>query len=87
MTKRVLVTGATGRTGTLVLQKLRQQSALFQAMGFARSQSKVVELFGSTEGFFFGDIKEPSSLEPTLKDCVALVILREYPVRLFFHIP
>ena len=75
MTKRVLVTGATGRTGALVLQKLRQQSDLFQAMGFARSQSKVVELFGSTEGFFFGDIKDPSSLEPTLKDYVALVIL------------
>ena len=82
MTKRVLVTGATGRTGALVLQKLRQQSDLFQAVGFARSQSKVVELFGSTEGFFFGDIKDPSSLEPALKGCVALVILTSAGVKM-----
>ncbi len=75
MTKQVLVTGATGRTGALVLKKLRQQSDRFQAIGFARSQSKVQELFGSTEGFFFGDIKDRSSLEPAFKGCSALVIL------------
>ncbi|MEM9275354.1 MAG: SDR family oxidoreductase [Cyanobacteria bacterium P01_F01_bin.143] len=75
MTKRVLVTGATGRTGSIVLQKLRQQRDRWQAMGLARSQSKVTELFGSTEGFFFGDITDISSLEPALQDCSALVIL------------
>jgi len=75
MKKRVLVTGATGRTGSIVFQKLCQQSDRFQAMGLARSQSKVAELFGSTEGFFFGDITDPSSLEPALKDCSVLVIL------------
>ena len=75
MTKRVLVTGATGRTGSLVLKKLRQQSTRFQAIGLARSQKKVKELFGSTEGFFIGDITEQSSLEPALKGCSALVIL------------
>ncbi len=58
MTKRVLVTGATGRTGSLVLKKLRQQSDQFQAIGLARSHSKVKELFGSTEGFVIGDIKD-----------------------------
>ncbi len=75
MTKKVLITGATGRTGSLVLKKLRQESEQFHAMGFARTQSKVLELFGSTEGFFFGDITDRSSLEPALKDCSALVIL------------
>ena len=75
MTKRVLVTGATGRTGSLVFEKLRQETKQFQARGFARSQSKVTERFGSTEDFFFGDITEPSSLELALKGCAALVIL------------
>ena len=75
MIKRVLVTGATGKTGALVFQKLRQETKQFQAIGFARSQSKVTELFGSTEDFFFGDITEPSSLKPALKGCYALVIL------------
>lgn len=75
MTKKVLITGATGRTGSLVLKKLRQESEQFQAMGFARTQSKVKELFGSTEGFFFGDITDRSSLETSLTGCSALVIL------------
>jgi uncharacterized protein YbjT (DUF2867 family) len=74
MSKQVLVTGATGRTGLLVLKKLRQHSG-FQAIGFAKSPSKVQELFGSTAGFFMGDIREQSSLEPALKGCSALVIL------------
>ena len=75
MIKQVLVTGATGRTGSLVLKKLRQHSDQFQVIGFARSQSKVKEIFGSTEGFFFGDITNQSSLEPALQGCYALVIL------------
>jgi uncharacterized protein YbjT (DUF2867 family) len=81
--KRVLVTGATGRTGSLVLKKLRNDSNKFEAIGLARSvamplglsQNKVEELFGSTEGFVIGDIKDKSSLDSALKDCDALVIL------------
>lgn len=34
--KRVLVTGATGRTGRLVLQKLRDEPDKFEAIGLAR---------------------------------------------------
>ena len=73
--KKVLVTGATGRTGSLVLQKLRQRPDKFQGMGFARSAEKVKEIFGSTENFFLGDIKEPSRIESALEGCDALVIL------------
>lgn len=73
--KKVLVTGATGRTGSLVLQKLRQRPDEFEAMGFARSPAKVQELFGSAAGFFFGDILDRSSLDKALKGCQALVIL------------
>lgn len=73
--KKVLVTGATGRTGSLVLQKLRQRADKFQGIGFARSPEKVKEIFGSTEDFYLGDIKDSSSLESALEGCDALVIL------------
>ena len=59
--KRVLVTGATGRTGFLTLQKLRQAPEEFAAIGFARSEAKVKELFGSTDDFFLGDIRDKSA--------------------------
>ena len=73
--KRVLVTGATGRTGALVLKKLRQEPDKFEAIGLARSQNKVEELFGSTEGFVISDIKDKSSLNSAMNGYDALVIL------------
>lgn len=73
--KRVLVTGATGRTGFLTLQKLRQAPEEFAAIGFARSEAKVKELFGSTDDFFLGDIRDKSALTKALAGCQALVIL------------
>jgi uncharacterized protein YbjT (DUF2867 family) len=73
--KRVLFTGATGKTGSIVLQKLRSLPDEFQAIGLARSLSKVREMFGSTEGFVIGDIKDRSILESAMEGCDALVIL------------
>ena len=73
--KRVLVTGATGRTGSLTLQKLRQHPEEFAAIGFARSEAKIKELFGSTEGFVLGDITDKAALESALQGCQALIIL------------
>jgi uncharacterized protein YbjT (DUF2867 family) len=73
--KTVLVTGATGRTGSFVLQKLRQRGDTFAAIGFARSPQKAEELFGSTTAFYFGDIKDRSSLQPAMEEVDALVIL------------
>lgn len=73
--KKVLVTGATGRTGALVFQKLRQLVNEFEAVGFARSELKAQELLGSDEGLVFGDIKDPSSLQAGVLGCQALVIL------------
>jgi uncharacterized protein YbjT (DUF2867 family) len=72
--KQVLVTGATGKTGSIVYQKLKQDQS-FKVKGFARSPEKAQELFGSTENFYFGDIKDPQSLTEALKGCQALVIL------------
>ncbi|MBP0003217.1 MAG: SDR family oxidoreductase [Cyanobacteria bacterium SBC] len=73
--KKVLVTGATGRTGSIVLQKLRDRNDVFEAMGFARSPEKAKERFGATDGFVFGDIRDRVSLNSALQGCQALVIL------------
>lgn len=57
------------------MKKLREQSDRFAATGLARSPEKVAELFGSTEGFVIGDIKDKSILESAVTGCNALVIL------------
>jgi len=75
MVKKVLVTGATGRTGSLVVKKLQSQSAEFEVVGFARSHHKVKEIFGSTTGFHIGDILNKNDLSQGLQGCQALVIL------------
>ena len=72
--KQVLVTGATGKTGSIVYQKLKQDPN-FEVRGFARSLEKAQELFDSTEGFYFGDIKDRESLDSALEGCQGLVIL------------
>ncbi len=73
--KKVLVTGATGRTGSLVVKKLREKSAQFQVVGLARNEAKVKEIFGSTDDFFFGTIKEKGVVEKAISGCDILVIL------------
>lgn len=73
--KQVLVTGATGRTGFLTLQKLRQYPEEFTAIAFARSEAKFKALSGSSEGFVTGDITDLDSLKSSLIGVQALVIL------------
>lgn len=80
---KVLVTGATGRTGSLVVKKLLNRSDEFEVKGFARSLEKIEHCYGSegygSEGtidrFFVGDIRDRSMLEMAMEDCNALVIL------------
>ena len=73
--KKVCVTGATGRTGSLVVKKLRQLNGTFEVIGFARNKEKIQEIFGSIDNFVIGNIAETNSLETALKDCDALVIV------------
>jgi len=70
----VLVTGATGRTGSIVLKKLHRNTD-WNAFGFARSDAKIKEIFGSSEGFYLGDIRDKKSLEPAIQNCQALIIV------------
>lgn len=73
--RQVLVTGATGRTGSIVVEKLQHRPEQFRVRRFARSEQKANDLFGTTEGFYFGDIRDPESLKSALEGCDALVIL------------
>ncbi|MEM9137222.1 MAG: SDR family oxidoreductase [Cyanobacteria bacterium P01_F01_bin.42] len=77
---KVLVTGATGRTGSIVLTKLRDRSrsadANFEKVcGFARSAEKAEQVFGSVDNLYFGDINDPDSLNSAIAGMDALVIL------------
>jgi uncharacterized protein YbjT (DUF2867 family) len=73
--RQILVTGATGRTGSLVLQKLRSHPDQFDAVGFARSEVKAKDQFGDVQGFCFGDINHPGTLKAALTGIQMLVIL------------
>ncbi|ACK65954.1 nucleoside-diphosphate-sugar epimerase, putative [Rippkaea orientalis PCC 8801] len=73
--RKVVVTGATGRTGSLVFRKLRQCPDKFEVVGVARSEAKFQELFGSTQGCFVGSISDRLTLKPAFEGCQALVIL------------
>ncbi len=46
---KVLVTGATGKTGSLVLKKLCSSPDKFTTIGFARSPEKISEKFGKKD--------------------------------------
>lgn len=72
--KQVLVTGATGKTGSCIVKKLRQLED-FKVIGLARSREKAQELFETTDNFYFGNIKSKSDLQSALAGCQALVIL------------
>ncbi|WP_041764708.1 SDR family oxidoreductase [[Leptolyngbya] sp. PCC 7376] len=72
---QILVTGATGRTGSLVVQKLQALPKQFSVKCFGRSPQKATEIFGSTENFYFGSILETQALETAIVGCDALVIL------------
>jgi len=73
--KKVLVTGATGKTGSLVFQKLKNQPQEFTVINFARSPEKVEQMFGSTKDFAIGNITNKFDIASAIEGCNALVIL------------
>ncbi|BAQ65203.1 SDR family oxidoreductase [Geminocystis sp. NIES-3709] len=75
MTKKVLVTGATGRTGSLVVKKLQSDDYGWQVISFARSKSKAEEIFTNTENFIFGNILSLEDVSIALQGCQSLIIL------------
>jgi len=75
MPLNVLVTGATGRTGSIVVKKLLQQPEKFAVRAFVRSFDKAEEMFDADLPMFVGNIRAPETLKPAIEGCDALVIL------------
>jgi uncharacterized protein YbjT (DUF2867 family) len=73
--RTVLVTGATGRTGLLVFQKLQAQPQYFIVRGLGRSRKKQQQLLGDQSTCFLGDVRQPETLVEPLQGCNVLVIL------------
>ncbi len=82
MTKSILVTGITGRTGRLVFQQLRQRPEQFESFGLARSKAKAKDCFGNIDGCYFGDIADPASLTEAMAGRDAVIIVTSAVPRL-----
>ena len=67
----VLVAGATGKTGTLVVQQLQAKG--YPVRAFVRNSEKAAERLGSDVEAVVGDLRDPASIAATL-DGVEVVI-------------
>ncbi|MXW46682.1 MAG: SDR family oxidoreductase [Gammaproteobacteria bacterium] len=67
----VLVAGATGKTGTLVVQQLQAKG--YPVRAFVRNSAKAVERLGADVEAVVGDLKDPASIAAAL-DGVGAVI-------------
>jgi len=75
----VLVTGATGRSGTLIYKALKESGALGKTRALVRSIDKARERLGckacdASEGIFVGDVTDPASLGPAFEGVQTLAI-------------
>ncbi|XP_056684777.1 uncharacterized protein At5g02240 isoform X2 [Spinacia oleracea] len=70
----VLVTGAGGRTGQIVYNKLKERSDHFNGRGLVRTEESK-QTIGGADDVFVGDIRDPDSIAPAIQGVDALVIL------------
>uniref|UniRef100_A0ACD6A6X0 Uncharacterized protein n=1 Tax=Avena sativa TaxID=4498 RepID=A0ACD6A6X0_AVESA len=70
----VLVTGAGGRTGQLVFNKLKERSDQFAARGLVRTEESKQKI-GGADDVYVADIREADHLAPAVQGVDALVIL------------
>lgn len=75
MAKKVLVTGATGQTGSIVVHKLRKRADDFEVISFVRFEEKAKEKLGALDGVMVGDVTDRASVDRAITGCDALVIL------------
>ncbi len=71
MTKRILIAGATGRTGRIVVNKLLSQGITPQVL--VRDLAKANNLFGRSVIYHQGDVREICSLCSAMKDVEMVV--------------
>lgn len=75
----VIVTGAAGRTGSLVYKMLKQEGKLGEVRALVRNVTKAREVLGckscdASEGIFVGDITDPSTLDAAFNGVDSLAI-------------
>lgn len=73
-TNTVLVTGAGGRTGSIVYKKLKERSEKYTARGLVRTEESKQKI-GGADDVYIGDIRNTESLVPAIQGIDALVIL------------
>lgn len=84
MSLNVLVTGAAGRTGRLVLSKLLSKPESFKAKGFVRSTEKAADVTGLDQAVFVeGDITKKETLIEPMGSVDALVLLTSAVPRMY----
>jgi hypothetical protein len=79
----VVVSGATGQTGSLVYKALQQQGK--QVRGLVRNVTKARDLLGcvacdASEGIFVGDVTVPSTLTDVMAGATSLIIATAAPL-------
>ncbi|KAG8061547.1 hypothetical protein GUJ93_ZPchr0003g17992 [Zizania palustris] len=70
----VLVTGAGGRTGNIVYNKLKERSEQFITRGLVRTEESKQKI-GGGDGVYIGDIRDQNHLVPAVQGIDALIIL------------
>ncbi|KAE9603348.1 hypothetical protein Lal_00008318 [Lupinus albus] len=70
----VLVTGAGGRTGKLVYNKLKENPTQYVARGLVRSEESKQKI-GGADDIFVGDIRDAASIVPAIQGIDTLIIL------------
>ncbi|CAL4928114.1 unnamed protein product [Urochloa decumbens] len=70
----VLVTGAGGRTGHIVYNKLKERSEQFVARGLVRTEESKQKI-GGADDVYIADIKDADHLAPAVQGADALIIL------------
>eukprot|EP00249_Psilotum_nudum_P027312 c3483_g1_i2 orf=168-935(+) len=71
--KTVLVTGAGGRTGRIVYEKLKQRADQFAVRGLVRTEESKEKISGS-EDVYIADICQPETVKSALTNVDALII-------------
>ncbi|KAL8152717.1 hypothetical protein V2J09_010477 [Rumex salicifolius] len=70
----VLVTGAGGRTGKIVYEKLKERSDEFTGRGLVRSEESKTQI-GGADDVYVGDIRSTESIISAIQGIDALIIL------------
>ncbi|CAL0306028.1 unnamed protein product [Lupinus luteus] len=70
----VLVTGAAGRTGKLVYNKLKENPNQYVARGLVRTEESKQKI-GGADDVFVGDIRDAESIVPAIQGIDTLIIL------------